>query len=73
MTAAFVITHLLNRGAGTVKLAVLVDKQTQRINPIIPDYACFTVKDVWLSGMGMDDARTAHEAHRWDERIMQAN
>ena len=69
ITANFVTQHLKNKGAETVKLAVLVDKQTPRVYPITPDYVCLESPDVWLAGMGMDDAATAHEAYRWSDAI----
>ncbi len=70
VTAHFVIKHLKNRGAKSVELAVLVDKQTDRTYPITADYACFTVEDLWLSGMGMDDANLAPEGDRWRQEII---
>lgn len=73
ITADFVIRHLLDKGASSVKLAVLVDKQTKRLQPISADYACLNVDDVWLAGMGMDDDATAPEAYRWSEQIFQIN
>lgn len=69
ITADFVINHLQNKGAKHVTLAVLVDKQTQRIKPIEADYTCLTSEDVWLAGMGMDDTATAPEAYRWSDSI----
>lgn len=71
ITADFVINHLMQKGARTVKLAVLVDKQTRRSKPVAADYACFNVDDVWLAGMGMDDRATADEAYRWSDAIYQ--
>ena len=73
ITADFVIRHLAGKAAGNVKLAVLVDKQTERIKPISADYACLNVADVWLAGMGMDDSATAPEAYRWSEAVYQMN
>jgi hypoxanthine phosphoribosyltransferase len=65
ITAEFVTRHLLSRGANTVRLAVLCDKQTTRTHAITADYAGFTFTDNWLVGMGMDDAEAALEGYRW--------
>jgi hypoxanthine-guanine phosphoribosyltransferase len=70
ITAAFTADHLIERhGAVGVDLAVLTKKQTER-DPRFDLFAgqvtsCFDVPDVWVVGMGMDDARVAHEANRW--------
>lgn len=69
ITANFVMNYLRSRGAGEVKLAVLVTKQTERQHPIVPDYSCLESEDIWLAGMGMDDAGTANEAYRWASSI----
>lgn len=71
ITADFVINYLHSRDIGDVKLAVLVDKQTERVQNVSVDYACLTSGDVWLAGMGMDDAATAREAYRWSDSIYQ--
>lgn len=69
VTADFVIKHLKKRGAHDVKFAVLVTKKTERHYPIEADYSCLEANDTWLSGMGMDDAQVAREAHRWANKI----
>lgn len=69
VTADFVFRHLQARNAGKLELAVLCDKTTERIRPITADYVGFTFKDNWLTGMGMDDASMATEAHRWLDEI----
>ena len=69
-TANFVIKHLQNRGAAKVILAVLADKKTKRLYPIEADYRCLEVDDIWLSGMGMDNASTSAEADRWKQEIL---
>jgi hypoxanthine phosphoribosyltransferase len=69
VTAHFVKSHLMLRGAESVKLAVLADKKTVRIDPIEPDYCGLELDDFWLVGMGMDDAQTAKEHGRWQGRI----
>lgn len=73
ITADFVINHLKAKGAAQIELAVLVDKQTERLKPVTADYACLEVEDVWLAGMGMDDSATAPEAYRWSEAIFKVS
>ncbi len=69
-TAAFTASHFIeNHGAAIVDLAALTIKQTDRA-ACFEDFpgeviGCFDVPDVWVVGMGMDDARVADEAHRW--------
>ena len=69
ITAHFVSQYLEGLGATDIKLAVLADKQTTRVQPIEADYVGFTVQDEWLVGMGMDDAYLCKEGHRWIEEI----
>lgn len=65
ITAHFVAAHLRARGASDVKLAVLADKKTEKVHDIPADYCGFTVDDLWLIGMGMDDAGSGNEHSRW--------
>ncbi len=68
LTSDFVHELLVNRGAKSVKLAVLVDKKVEgRLSQA--DYAGLTANDQWLIGMGLDDAKSGHEHHRWSESI----
>lgn len=69
LTSAFVCKHIKGLGAIGVSLAVLVDKQTERLADIEADYWCFSANDEWLVGMGMDDAQAGHESYRWLEEI----
>ena len=69
VTADFVFSHLRDKGAKELKLAVLCDKKTNRIKDIEADYSGFTARDSWLTGMGMDNAGEAKEAYRWLEEI----
>lgn len=71
ITAEFVRKHLMSMGAHAVKLAVLAQKQVERVYDIFPDYCGFDAGDEWLVGMGMDDAQLAHEGHRWNGRILE--
>jgi hypoxanthine phosphoribosyltransferase len=69
ITAHFVKSHLKTRGAKDVKLAVLVNKMSHKVHEIEADYCGAELEDVWLVGMGMDDASTAKEYGRWQEFI----
>ena len=57
--------QLTQQGAKHVALVVLANKQVNRSNDDAPLLAGFETPDVWLTGMGMDDAATAPEAERW--------
>ena len=48
--------HLMDRGAASVKLCVLLDKPARREKPIRPDYTGFTVPDEFVVGYGLDYA-----------------
>lgn len=69
ITAKFVSNHMKDRGASAIRIAVLAEKQTEKVYPITPDYCGFTFKDVWLAGMGMDDAGAGKEYDRWNKAI----
>ena len=56
---------LLSYDASSVSLAVLVNKDVQREGVESPALFGFSTPDVWLTGLGMDDADTAPEARRW--------
>ena len=73
ITADFVRAHLRNRGAHAVKLAVLCEKQTQKLRDVSADYCGFQFPDKWLVGMGMDNAQEAKEAYRWLDGIWELN
>jgi hypoxanthine phosphoribosyltransferase len=69
VTAEFVRHHLKNMGAAGVKLATLAQKRVERVHDIEPDYCGFDANEEWLVGMGMDDAKAAHEGYRWLDQI----
>jgi len=71
ITAQFVISHLNSRGAKNVQLAVLCEKQAQRVSDIAADYCGFSFTDEWLVGMGLDDSSVATEGYRWLDKIWQ--
>lgn len=53
LTAEFLMRNLLARGAASVKLMTLLDKQTARSVLLQPDYLGFLVKDDRLVGYGL--------------------
>lgn len=55
-TLARVRSELLRRGAGAVRICVLLDKPERRELPIEPDYCCFRIADVFVVGYGLDHA-----------------
>jgi len=54
-TADFLIRIFQTRGAASVKLAALVDKQTSRRVPLQPDYMGFIIEETFVVGYGMGD------------------
>ena len=69
VTADFVLNHMRENGANSVKLAVLCDKSTLREHSIAANYVGFTFSDNWLVGMGMDDPSAGDEGYRWLDEI----
>jgi hypoxanthine phosphoribosyltransferase len=53
VTSEFLIRNLIGRGASSVKLAVLVDKQTSRRLSLQPDYFGFLMNDIFVVGYGL--------------------
>lgn len=53
-TLAALVDHLKNRGARSVKTAVLLRKIGRQTTPIEPDYVGFTIPDAFVVGYGLD-------------------
>ena len=53
VTSDFLVRNLLGRGAASVKLAVLLDKQAARRVSLQPDYFGFLVNDSFVVGYGL--------------------
>ena len=53
ITSDFLMRNLMGRGAKSVKLAVLLDKQTSRRVSLQPDYFGFLVNDSFVVGYGL--------------------
>ena len=61
-TLAFLLEELRRRGAGSVRVCVLVDKRARRQVPLHPDYVGFSLEeDAFLVGYGLD----FDERYRW--------
>jgi hypoxanthine phosphoribosyltransferase len=56
VTSEFLIRHLLGRGAASVKLAVLLDKQSARRVSLQPDYFGFLVNESFVVGYGLGES-----------------
>jgi hypoxanthine phosphoribosyltransferase len=53
VTTEYLMSDLRARGAASVKLVTLLDRQSARRVPLQPDYFGFLVDDVFLSGYGL--------------------
>jgi len=55
LTSEFLLRNLTGRGASSVKLAVLLDKQAARRVSLQPDYFGFLLNDSFVVGYGLGD------------------
>ncbi|HEY1526692.1 MAG TPA: phosphoribosyltransferase family protein [Candidatus Angelobacter sp.] len=55
ITSEFLIRNLVGRGAASVKLAVLLDKQSARRVSLQPDYFGFLVNEDFVVGYGLGE------------------
>ena len=53
VTTEFLLRNLLSRGAASVKVAVMLDRQSQRRVFLQPDYFGFIVDEKYLVGYGL--------------------
>jgi hypoxanthine phosphoribosyltransferase len=53
VTSEFLMSDLRSRGAASVKLVTLLDRQSARRVPLQPDYFGFLVDDTFLVGYGL--------------------
>jgi hypoxanthine phosphoribosyltransferase len=56
VTSEFLIRHMLGRGAASVRLAVLLDKQSARRVSLQPDYFGFLVNESFVVGYGLGES-----------------
>ena len=68
ITSDFVATLLHERGATSIKRAVLASKNVPS-RTTHADYVGFDTGDKWLVGMGLDDAKSGPEHYRWLDEI----
>jgi len=60
ITAEFLMSDLKSRGAASVKLATLLDRQSARRVQLQPDYFGFLVDEAFLVGYGLGSAEQTH-------------
>lgn len=53
-TMEYVVNHVKNLGAASVKTCVLLDKPSRRKVDLSPDYCCFPIEDVFVIGYGLN-------------------
>lgn len=53
-TLSALVRHIQDRGAGSVRTAVLLRKVGRQVVPIEPDYCGFVIPDVFVVGYGLD-------------------
>ena len=53
-TLSTLVQHILDRGAASVRTAVLLRKIGRQVIPIEPDYCGFVIPDVFVVGYGLD-------------------
>jgi hypoxanthine phosphoribosyltransferase len=56
LTLSYLMSNLESRGATSVKLAALLNKQDRRIKEVKIDYLGFTIPDAFVVGYGLDFA-----------------
>ncbi|MDU1442128.1 MAG: hypoxanthine phosphoribosyltransferase [Clostridium cochlearium] len=70
ITMDFVINHVKNLGANSVKSCVLLDKPERRKLDLVPEYCCFSIPDVFVVGYGLnygDYYRNVPYIFNWEE------
>jgi hypoxanthine phosphoribosyltransferase len=60
VTTEFLMSNLRERGAASVKVAALLDRQVARRVQIQPDYFGFLVDEAFLVGYGLGSAEQTH-------------
>lgn len=70
ITMKFVMEHVKNLGAKSVKACVLLDKPDRRKVDLMPHYCCFQIPDVFVVGYGLnygDYYRNIPYVFNWEE------
>jgi hypoxanthine phosphoribosyltransferase len=60
VTTEFLMSDLRSRGAASVKVATLLDRQSARRVQLQPDYFGFLVDEAFLVGYGLGSAGQTH-------------
>ena len=60
VTTEFLMSDLRSRGAASVKIAALLDRQSARRVPLQPDYFGFLVDSTFLMGYGLGSHEQTH-------------
>jgi len=60
ITSEFLMSELRGRGAASVKLVTLLDRQSARRVPLQPDYFGFLVDETFLVGYGLGTVEQIH-------------
>ncbi len=70
-TMNFVLNHVKNKGARTIKCCTLLDKPSRRkIEGLDPDFCGFTIEDVFVVGYGLnygDYYRNVPHIFNWED------
>ena len=56
LTLSYLLANLRSRGAASVKLAALLNKQERRLRDVPIDYLGFDIPDAFVVGYGLDFA-----------------
>jgi len=54
LTLSYLTEILKRRNPRSIRLATLLDKPDRRQRPVVPDYAGFTIPDLFVIGYGLD-------------------
>ena len=54
LTLSYLMEHLSAKGAGSIRIATLLDKPERRRVNLLADYKCFSVPDEFVVGYGLD-------------------
>ena len=54
ITMDYVVNHVKNLGANSVKICTLLDKPSRRTKSLTPDYCCFEIEDLFVVGYGLN-------------------
>lgn len=54
ITMDYVVNHVKNLGANSIKICTLLDKPSRRTKSLTPDYCCFEIEDLFVVGYGLN-------------------